>query len=623
MRARVGVDRSDGARGSRAASAHVQVGGDLTELLERGGARRRAERGRRLRGCRGDALGARARRDARAREQGEPRRGRRARARGAASGEAACCCRSTREHSALHQCLEGRSAGDRPLPRPDRLGRPVPRPQRAPSSPDVTVEDALAHPTWSMGPKITVDSATLANKGLELIEAHFLFGIPYERIEVVVHPSSIVHALVRFRDGAALAHLGYPDMSRADLVRAHAIPSGRATDVPQLDLAAGLTLEFEAPDLETFPLLALARRRRASAAGRTRASTTRRTRWRWPRSSTGGCRSSAIAEVVEERSTRPTGSRRATSPSSSRRTRAARRHGRARSAGRVNVFISIVGLGLPDPDPRGGALLRRPRRRHEPAEVLHRVPAGGRRRSARNGIEYGIGAIPLGGYVKIPGMHRPGRGRPRHVLRPRRARSSPGSAGTVELLRRRLTAERLRRCARGGRAPRAGGRREPVLSPLGAQGGRARHLARSAMRSARMRTGARRRGSASPSSSPARARTSCSQSCSSRRCSWPAAAGRPGSSTRSWPGTPAAAAGLRAGDEIVNIGGYAGRRRTRSPSRSASPAASRSTIVVERGRSTVTLGPVRPRKIEGDYRLGFVLAARGSARSSRRGRRYA
>ena len=96
-----------------------------------------------------------------------------------------------------------------------------------PSSSDVTVDEALAHPTWSMGPKITVDSATLANKGLELIEAHFLFGLPYERIEVVVHPSSIVHALVRFRDGAALAHLGYPDMSRADLVRAHATPSAR------------------------------------------------------------------------------------------------------------------------------------------------------------------------------------------------------------------------------------------------------------------------------------------------------------------------------------------------------------------------------------------------------------
>jgi 1-deoxy-D-xylulose-5-phosphate reductoisomerase len=122
----------------------------------------------------------------------------------------------------------------------------------------VTADEALAHPTWNMGPKITIDSATLANKGLELIEAHFLFGLPYERIEVVVHPTSVVHALVRFRDGAALAHLGYPDM-RVPISFALTYPERSATPVPPLDLAAGLTLEFHAPDLETFPLLALAR----------------------------------------------------------------------------------------------------------------------------------------------------------------------------------------------------------------------------------------------------------------------------------------------------------------------------------------------------------------------------
>jgi 1-deoxy-D-xylulose-5-phosphate reductoisomerase len=122
----------------------------------------------------------------------------------------------------------------------------------------VGVEDALAHPTWSMGPKITIDSATLANKGLELIEAHFLFGVPYERIEVVVHPSSVVHSIVRFRDGAALAHLGYPDMT-VPISYALTYPERAATDVPQLDLVAGVTLEFSAPDLETFPLLGLAR----------------------------------------------------------------------------------------------------------------------------------------------------------------------------------------------------------------------------------------------------------------------------------------------------------------------------------------------------------------------------
>ena len=123
---------------------------------------------------------------------------------------------------------------------------------------DVTAEDALAHPTWSMGAKITIDSATLANKGLEVIEAHFLFGLPYERIEVVIHPTSIVHGLVRFRDGASLAHLGYPDM-RVPISYALTYPERRPTSIPPLDLVAAGPLEFAEPDLETFPLLALAR----------------------------------------------------------------------------------------------------------------------------------------------------------------------------------------------------------------------------------------------------------------------------------------------------------------------------------------------------------------------------
>ena len=161
------------------------------------------------------------------------------------------------EHSAVFQCLEGRA--------PDTVeslvltasGGPF-RNHSVADLESVSVQDALAHPTWSMGPKITVDSATLANKGLELIEAHYLFDLEYERIEVVVHPSSVVHALVRFRDGAALADLGYPDM-RVPISFALTYPERRTTAVPALDLAAGLTLEFEAPDLERFPLLGLAR----------------------------------------------------------------------------------------------------------------------------------------------------------------------------------------------------------------------------------------------------------------------------------------------------------------------------------------------------------------------------
>ena len=161
------------------------------------------------------------------------------------------------EHSALFQCLEGRA--------PDTIeslvltasGGPFRGRDRAELR-QVTIEDALAHPTWSMGRKISVDSATLANKGLELIEAHWLFGVPYSKVEVVVHPASIVHSFVRFRDGALLAHLGAPDM-RVPISFALNYPDRPVVDVERLDLAAGLDLRFEAVDNETFPLLALAR----------------------------------------------------------------------------------------------------------------------------------------------------------------------------------------------------------------------------------------------------------------------------------------------------------------------------------------------------------------------------
>ena len=161
------------------------------------------------------------------------------------------------EHSAAFQCLEGHAAETVEALVLTASGGPF-RGRRRDELEDVTPEEALAHPIWSMGPKITVDSATLANKGLELLEAHFLFGLPFDRIEVVVHPTSIVHALVRFRDGAALAHLGSPDM-RVPISFALTYPARQPTPIRQLDLASGLVLEFRAPDLDAFPLLALAR----------------------------------------------------------------------------------------------------------------------------------------------------------------------------------------------------------------------------------------------------------------------------------------------------------------------------------------------------------------------------
>src|SRR5437763_10224891 len=155
------------------------------------------------------------------------------------------------EHSALFQCAQ--------LGEPQSLvltasGGPF-RGRSREELEHVTPEEALAHPTWNMGPKITVDSATLANKGLEIIEAHFLFDVDYDCIEVVIHPTSIAHGLVRFRAGAAIAHLGYPDM-RVPISYALTYPARAATPVPPLELQ---TLEFHEPDTETFRLLALAR----------------------------------------------------------------------------------------------------------------------------------------------------------------------------------------------------------------------------------------------------------------------------------------------------------------------------------------------------------------------------
>jgi 1-deoxy-D-xylulose-5-phosphate reductoisomerase len=161
------------------------------------------------------------------------------------------------EHSALHQLIAGERAGT-----VDRLlvtasGGPF-RGRTTTELAEVTIEQALAHPTWSMGGKITIDSATLMNKGLEVIEAHHLFGTPYDQIEVVVHPQSIIHSLIQLCDGATLAHLGYPDM-RVPISYALHYPNRTEVPLPALDLPALGSLTFEEPDLETFRCLRLAR----------------------------------------------------------------------------------------------------------------------------------------------------------------------------------------------------------------------------------------------------------------------------------------------------------------------------------------------------------------------------
>ena len=161
------------------------------------------------------------------------------------------------EHSALHQLIAGERAGTVERLLITASGGPF-RGRTSAELAEVTVEQALAHPTWSMGGKITIDSATLMNKGLEVIEAHHLFGTPYDQIDVVVHPQSIIHSLIQLCDGATLAHLGYPDM-RVPIAYALHYPNRSDVPLPALDLPAIGSLTFEQPDLETFTCLRLAR----------------------------------------------------------------------------------------------------------------------------------------------------------------------------------------------------------------------------------------------------------------------------------------------------------------------------------------------------------------------------
>ena len=321
-----------------------------------------------------------------------------------------------------------------------------------------------------MGPKITIDSASLANKGLELIEAHFLFGLPYERIEVVVHPTSVVHAIVRLRDGSALAHLGYPDM-RVPISFALTYPERAATPVEPLDFASGLTLEFEPPDLETFPLLALARR--AGESGGTypcaynaanEVAVQAFLAGRLPFLGLAGVVEETLAgvdgapagdldELVEADTDGPSAG-----------------GARCRSPRRVSIFLAILGLGFLVLIHEAGhfftarAVGMTPRRFYigfpPPLFRVH-----------RKGIEYGIGAIPLGGYVKIPGMHRPAPSDLDTFLGPALA-EAPHLLPPLERFKRRLAEGDMEGAPRAAAGARAGSRRGVELSPQAAKAAR-------------------------------------------------------------------------------------------------------------------------------------------------------
>jgi len=162
------------------------------------------------------------------------------------------------EHNAIHQCLHGRSPAETKRLVLTASGGPF-RGRKASELLSVSAGEALKHPTWQMGRKITIDSATLMNKGLEVIEAHWLFGVTSRQIEVVIHPQSIVHSMVELIDGSVIAQLGVTDM-RLPIQYAFAFPDRWSAPVPSLDLADAGRLDFETPDREAFPCLGLAYR---------------------------------------------------------------------------------------------------------------------------------------------------------------------------------------------------------------------------------------------------------------------------------------------------------------------------------------------------------------------------
>ncbi len=162
------------------------------------------------------------------------------------------------EHNAIHQCLRGRASGEVRRLILTASGGPF-RGQSTEALEEVVPEDALRHPTWRMGPKITIDSATLMNKGLEVIEAHWLFGVPARQIDVVIHPQSVVHSMVELTDGSVIAQLGVTDM-RLPIQYAFSYPDRWPAALPSLDLAKLGRLEFHLPDHDNFPCLRLAYR---------------------------------------------------------------------------------------------------------------------------------------------------------------------------------------------------------------------------------------------------------------------------------------------------------------------------------------------------------------------------
>ena len=304
------------------------------------------------------------------------------------------------EHTALHHLLTGEPPGAVERLVITASGGPF---RGRTDLEHVTVEEALKHPTWSMGGKITIDSATLMNKGLELMEAHHLFGTPYDRIDVVVHPQSIVHAMVSLCDGSTKAHLGYPDMRVAIAYALHH-PDRADVPIPTLDLV-GRSLTFEAPDDDAFPCLRLARE--AALAGGTAPCVLNAANEVAVHAFLGErLPFLGIPAVIERTLERVPVAARARVRLALRGRHGGPRGGRRARRGphRMSFFLAFLGFAVLIILHELGhfAAAKAVGMRVERFSLFF-PPLLARKRHGET--EYAIGAIPLGGYVKITGMN--------------------------------------------------------------------------------------------------------------------------------------------------------------------------------------------------------------------------
>ena len=415
------------------------------------------------------------------------------------------------EHSALHQLIEGERPGTVERLTLTASGGPFRGRSRAELA-DVTVDAALRHPTWAMGGKITIDSATLMNKGLEVIEAHWLFGTPYDRIDVVVHPQSIVHALVGLCDGATLAHMGTRTCASRSPTRC-TTPTASTCRCPTLDLAAVGALEFEPPDLDAFPCLRLAREA-AQAGGTATCVLNAANEVAVHAFLSGRLDFMGIPAVIESALEQLPAARVHSFETLYRADAEARRRrggdGRGARLSWVLAFLGFAALIILHEAGHFAAAKAVGMRVERFALFFPPLLA----RVRRGETEYAVGAVPLGGYVKITGMN-PAEEIPPEVAHRAYYRQpvwkrivviAAGPAVNIVLALVLLVVIFLGWGVYDGTSDRIAGRRQEQGRRAGAAARRPRHRGRRQARRAPRRCASRSRRTAAPASRSTAAR---------------------------------------------------------------------------------------------------------------------